>query len=127
MGWVPREHTTFVYDGDRLVETVTRKEPEWSKAERDLMVAFTLLEAETPSHGVPLSEATDPANQFAYRVPDPVVDFAAKALADHEAAFDKKYPDQNKNGYLWQVERRPTPTQLHSANPTSPLGGESHR
>jgi hypothetical protein len=71
------------------------------------MLAHEANLAEVGPHGVPMSEAMDPANAFKF-VTTVVTDFAAETLAaDQKAYYDKwdKNPDRpiNRAGHLWRV------------------------
>lgn len=110
MGWEPAEVTTYEYDGEgRLVQSVTVREPEFDDDERALMVASK--RRVVGSHGIPMDEATDPANQFEF-VGDavPLVDYAEKAREDSRDRYYKQYDSKdnpvNRNGHLWGVKRR---------------------
>ena len=112
LGREPREVTEYAYDGDRLIGSVTTREPEFSRDHLDLLLAHERLEADRGSHGQPMSEATDPsgdpAKKGGWRYEAnrlPRVDFAAKALADQQDAFYKKWPKASRNGHLWYVKR----------------------
>lgn len=102
--------TTYTYDdAGRLVRSVTVREPEFDDHERAVLIASK--RRVVGPHGIPLDEATDPANQFAY-VGDqvPVVDFAEKAREDARDQYYKLYDSKtnpvNRNGHLWGVKRR---------------------
>lgn len=71
----------------RIEALETIREAEYSHRDRDLALAQALSDAEMGPHGIPMPEAMDKANQFAF-VADPVVDFAARAVA--VAAEDRK-------------------------------------
>lgn len=106
-GWEPREFTTYQYDGGRLVGSVTRREPEFTRAEVALMLAHERYEADLGPDGFPMSEATDPENWRAFVGNEkPRVDWAAKAREDARDAYYKKYPEANRNGHLWSVRKR---------------------
>lgn len=106
-GWEPAEVTSFVYEGDRLVRTVSVREPEFTAAETAVLLASRRREFEAGPHGVPMQEATDPANQFAFKGKSgPVVDWAEKARLDAQEAWRKANPDANTHGHIWAVERR---------------------
>lgn len=94
-----------------MVRSVAIPEPEWSAEDVALLVASRQQERELGSHGIPLSEAMDPANQFKFRGQDaPKVDYAEKARKDAEAAFYKKHDTKdnpvNRNGHIWGVTKR---------------------
>jgi hypothetical protein len=64
---------------NRVESLETIREPEYSARDRDLALAQGMNDAEMGPHGIPMSEALDKANQFAF-VAEPVVDFAARAI-----------------------------------------------
>lgn len=107
-GWEPGEVTTFEWDGaGRLLRAVTVREPEFS----DVDVAMLLADYERQHlprgrHGIPLAEAMDPVNQFAYEVPPPSTDWAQKAQNDAEEAYKKSYPQADMGSLLFRVKRR---------------------
>lgn len=101
--------TTFEYDGDRLVRQVTVREPEWTPDGVGVLLASRHLEHEVNAYGIPLREAMDPANQFAYEAQErPEVDWSEKALKDQIDRFYKGRPkDESRNGHRWgRVTRR---------------------
>ena len=101
--------TTFEYDGDVLVRSVTVRESEFTDGERVLLLASRRKAAEQFSHGIPLDEAMDPANQFAFEAQEkPVTNWADKALSDAQDAYYKTRPkDESRNGHRWgRVTRR---------------------
>ena len=114
LGWEPAEVTTYVYDGDRLVKSVTVRESEF----RDVDVAELLdllVEDSKPrgAHGIPLETALsrdwDPSNldgKGRFVVPAPTVDFAAKALSDAQNAFAKDHPDFDMSALRWTVQKK---------------------
>jgi hypothetical protein len=82
--------------------TVVRRDPEFTAQDRAWLLASRAADAEPMSHGIPLSEAMDPANQFAFKGPGkPQVDWAEKALRDDIDAYYKGRPDINRNGHKW--------------------------
>jgi hypothetical protein len=105
MGWEPREVTRLVYDdAGVLVKLITEREPEYTKAERDLAIAYDAFEAELDENGIPLSVATDPANQFNFDVPlKPTTNWAAKKLGDVQDAYTKDHPEASLHGLMWGV------------------------
>lgn len=98
--------TTFEYDGDRLVRSVTVREPEFTAAERARLLAARRHKASLNRLGIPWDEATDPANQFAFEGTGPVTDWSEKAFEDHKARYYKEWPDANRNGHTFNVRRR---------------------
>jgi hypothetical protein len=103
-GWEPAETTVFEYDGDRLIRTVTTREPEWDAQEVGYLLASRAIEFEPKnSLGIPLADALDIANQFKWIPPEaPAIDWAAKKLGDAQDAYYKKYPDVSRNGHMWR-------------------------
>lgn len=111
-GWEPAEVTQFEYDGEgRVVRQTTLREAEWDREEYELLIASRELEAETGSHGFPMAEAMDPANQFAFKGSDtPVIDFAEKARLDAQEAYYKKWDTKdrpvNRHGHVFSVVKK---------------------
>jgi hypothetical protein len=91
-----------------LIRTVTVREPEYDDAELALLVASRRRQAEMGPHGIPMSEAMDPANQFAFKGQEvPRIDYADKALKDAQDRYYKAHKDVNRNGHRWgRVTRR---------------------
>lgn len=108
LGIEPAEVTTFEYDeAGRLVSAVTVREAEFSAWDRAVLVAdWGRSSARVGRHGRLLSEALDPANQFAYEVPPPVTDWAQKKLNEAQEAYKKKYPQADMDALLWEVTMR---------------------
>jgi len=104
-GWEPREVAEFEYDdAGRVKRSVTTREPEFDLWQVALLTGSHEIEsAPRGPHGVLMSEATDPANQFRYKVRT-FTDYAEKAIGDHEERLDKQYPDANKHGRIFAVE-----------------------
>ena len=98
--------TTFTYDGDRLVGSVTVREPEWTPAEVALFLADGRVRSVPRNRlGVPLAEAMDPANQFKYQGLDkPEMDWSEKAVEDKKDVFYKANPDASRNGHRWGLK-----------------------
>lgn len=75
----------------------------------NLFLALERVEAETNRFGIPLSEATDPANQTRYEVDKfPTVDWSERALAATQRGYYKaETPDSpiDKSGHLWSKPR----------------------
>lgn len=108
LGWEPGEVTTYEYDDDgRLLRAVTVREPEYSAWDRAVLLA-DVAASKVPRghHGVPLHEAADPENQFAFEVPPPRMDWAQKALDDAQEAFKKQNPKAPMGALMWKVARR---------------------
>lgn len=92
--------TEFVWDdAGKLTSAVTTREPEWSQADIDLLVASRLRDDSMGVHGQPLDEAmsplADPSNDKARWGYETYVerDFAAKAKADGEELLRKSLPE----------------------------------
>lgn len=87
--------------------TVVTREPEYTDEDRARLIALRRLEQELGPHGYPMSEAMDPANQFAFEgYEKPRTDFVEKARKDAMDAYYKRYPDADRNGHIWGVKRR---------------------
>ena len=113
MGWEPATVTSHVYEGGRLVRSVTVSEPEFSADDLALLRGH-LREDRIPrgKHGHPLSEAmspdADPSRhdaKYRYEVSLPSTDFAQAALDAAVAAYEKSYPDADLGALKWRVER----------------------
>ena len=93
------------YDVDGVLTgvTVVTRDPEFTREDVALLLASRRRAAEPMSHGVPLAEAMDPANQFAFEAQKrPTVDYADKALKDAQDAYYKSRPkDESRNGHRW--------------------------
>ena len=110
MGREPVErHEHFDSDGVLTGVTVVRRDPEFTPEGVALLLASRRKSAEQFSHGIPLAEAMDPANQFAFEGQKaPTIDYADKALKDAQDRFYKNRPkDESRNGHRWgRVTRR---------------------
>lgn len=88
------------------MRSVTTREAEYDLEQVALLIASHEIEsAPRGSHGQLMSEATDPANQFRYKVRT-FTDYAEKAIGDHEELLNKQYPDANRHGRIFSVELR---------------------
>lgn len=65
-GWEPTETHTHTYEGDRVVSTIVSREVEWDEAERGLMLALTLYEAQLCPAGHWLPDASAAVNEERY-------------------------------------------------------------
>lgn len=103
MGREPGErHEHFDAAGNLTGVTIVTRDPEFTGADRAWALASYRAEMELGPHGIPMSEAMDPANQFVFRGPAaPKVDWAEKALKDSMDAFYKANPNANRNGHKW--------------------------
>lgn len=87
--------------------SVTVREPEFDDRDRALLLAdYEAERAPRGSHGLLLSETTDPAYQYDWETPLPTMDFAAEALRKTQDAYKKAYPDADMSALLWTVRRR---------------------
>ena len=94
-----------------MVRSVSVTESEWSADDRAFLIASRMTEREMGPHGIPMSEATDPDNQFKFKGQEgPQVDWAEKARLDAQEAFykqhDKKDNPVNRHGHVWGVTKR---------------------
>ena len=100
-------HEHFDADGTLTGVTVVRCDPDFTREDVALLLADQALEADMGPHGIPMSEATDPANQFAFEgFAAPQTDWAEKARQDAKDRFYEKWKDANRNGHMWGVRRR---------------------
>lgn len=106
--------TRYEYDaGGRLIAAVEERDPEWSRADVEALIAHVELQRVGP-HGQPMAEATSPlANpaspdrQWEYEV-DVYEDFAAAALAKEQEAYKRAYGDDVDMSKLrWVVRKVP--------------------
>lgn len=87
---------------------MTVREPEFTAGETALLLASKRYAADFNQYGFTHAEATDPANQFAFKGQEkPRVDYVAKADQDAQDVFYRAHPDVSKNGHRWgRVTRR---------------------
>lgn len=76
------------------------------------MLALQAIEADLGPHGIPMSEALDPANEMKFETPDfPLLDYAARAMSKKQKAYyaaydtDKKNP-MDRSGHIWPVRKK---------------------
>jgi hypothetical protein len=108
-GWEPAEVTTFEYDGDRLVRSVTVREGEFDADEVAVLLASRRVEQDMGSHGVPMSEATDPENAGKFVINDrPRVDYVRLAIQAKQDAYYGQYPSakDEQRAHIWYVKGR---------------------
>jgi len=86
-------------------ESVSVTESEWTPNEVALLLASRRHEKSFGSHGIPMAEATDPDNQFAFTT-GKVMDWAERTRLDAIDAHKKEHPKQNTNGLMFPVRRR---------------------
>lgn len=86
---------------------MTATEPRFTRREVALLLASRRAEKiPRGRHGLTLQEATDRENEYAYTVPLPTTDFAAKAIADAQEKYRKDWPDAQLDALLWRVEKK---------------------
>lgn len=104
-GWAPKT-VTLGPDGQVLSVTVTQ--PRFTARERHLLLASRRVEKVLRGkHGIPLDEAMDPANQFAFEVPvPPPVDWAQRKLNEAQDRWRKDHPDDDIDSRMWSVRQR---------------------
>lgn len=105
-GWSARS-VTLGADGE--IVSVTVSSPRFTPAEKAVLLAARRKQREQRgSHGVPMSEATDPANRGKFVVPPPSVDFAAWELSKARASAEKTYKDMiPMEALLFSLEKKP--------------------
>lgn len=76
------------------------------------MLALQAIEADLGPHGIPMSEATDPRNEYEFETnPAPLIDFAARSIGQTSRAYYDKY-DANKqkpmdrSGHIWRTRKK---------------------
>lgn len=106
-GWEPAEfHEPIVEDGLQVGVRVTR-ESEFSAQDVALLMAHMRNEGDRGPHGIPMSEAMDPDNQFAFVAAEaPQIDWAEKALGDAKDRYYEQFKDSKRHGHIWRVRRR---------------------
>lgn len=81
-------------------------EPEWDEEQQGWMLALHQLEAEECSRcGGDLTETTDPANEFAYRVPPPARCHRCTAIGVKQHSDEYKDTRQMQ-ALLWTAVRK---------------------
>lgn len=96
---------TIGADGEVL--SVSATESRFTPREVACLLASRRAEnAPRGSHGLLLSEATDPANKDTFTVPLPITDFAAKALRREQEAYEKRWGKDSMHDTLWRVQMR---------------------
>jgi hypothetical protein len=116
-GFEPAEVTTYLREDPKHPSWVTRsitvREPEYSDRDRALLLASWDAEHEPRgTHGVPVKEATDPANNpFSTEstgkfVAEPIIDFAQDAIDRAREARRKAMKNPEDDWALvWKVSR----------------------
>lgn len=83
------------------------REAEFSDLDVALLHAHILNEREIGPHGIAMSEAMDPKNQFAFIADEaPAVDWAAHALGRAQDRYYEANPTAKRHGHHWTVRRR---------------------
>ena len=101
--------TTYERDAlGRVVREVSVREPEFSAEDVAVLLASRAADdAHRGSHGWLMSEATDPASEGKWFVPDPVLDFAQVKLDKVREQYRKEFGDTvNMDALVWHVGRR---------------------
>lgn len=103
-GWTPRSVTVGA-DGEVL--SVTVSESRFSAGEVARLLASRRRERVVRgAHGIPLVEAMDPANQFAFETTPPVMDWAQKALNVAQEAYRKQNPKSDMSAVHIRVRKK---------------------
>ena len=88
---------------------MTVREPEWTPDVVALHLASRRLEADMGSHGIPMSEATDPAYAGKWLINDrPRVDLVKLAIGRQQETYYKAYPSakDDRQAHIWYVKGR---------------------
>jgi hypothetical protein len=111
-GWEPREFTRHEYADGVLVGSVTEREPEWSRPQLDMMLAYEQVQADLGSHGHSMAEATDAranpsvAGGWHYEANSiPKKDYASMAIERAKDAYYSRYKDVDRSGDIWYAKR----------------------
>lgn len=96
------ESTRYVYDGDRLVESVTVRSPEFTADDLALLRA-SVERDRTNQYGVPLDEAYDKKNINKWHGAS-MVDFSAAVVDRYKDQLRKQYPDDPLYGHVFYAE-----------------------
>jgi len=76
---------------------------DFSPVDIGLLLAAREMQADVGPHGLPMSVATNPENQFAFEAGLPVTDWASRTLAAEQKNYYASYPDADRSGHLWRV------------------------
>lgn len=97
--------TLHEYEGDRVVASVTAREPEFSPEDVAALLASRRAEAEPRNaYGVLVSDATAKENQYAFSA-EPITDFAVVAVERAREKIKKDFPETDMAGWMWRVTR----------------------
>lgn len=117
-GWEPREFTDYLYEGDRLVGSVTSREREFSTHDVDLLLASARLESGIGEYGENVAEAmssdADPARAdrpYRYVAVGPRTNWAVYEVERAKAKYMTKHPDGPVPGSRWSVRKELTAQQ----------------
>lgn len=95
------------------------REPEYTDRDRALLLASWDAEHEPRGpHGIPVKEATDPANNpFSTEstgkfVAEPVIDFAQDAIEKAKEARRKQVSAEDDWAIFWRVRREGSPDEV---------------
>lgn len=99
----PQATVTFSADG--AVLSVAVSEPRFTATDKAVLLASRRSENDRGSHGMLMSEALDPANQYKFTVGPPVIDHAAAALEKAKKAYRDRWPEADMGSMLWRVEK----------------------
>lgn len=99
------------YDADGVLTgvSVVSRDAEFTREDLARLLASRRKDREMGPHGITLSEALDPANQFAFEAPEkPQIDWAEKTAQDQAERYYKTRPKgESRNGHRWgRVTRR---------------------
>ena len=105
--------TRYEYDGDRLVGSVTEREPEWSRADVEALDALRQVREAVGPHGYPMDEAMSPDGDpsswdalYEWVPLPPAVDHAQAAQNRFIEAYRKQHPDADMSAMRWRLEKR---------------------
>lgn len=86
---------------------MTVRESEYNDRDRALIAASLRADEEPRGrHGIPLSIAMDPKNQFAFEAVGPREDFAQSAINKAEAVLEKGRDKDDRRSLSFGVRRR---------------------
>jgi hypothetical protein len=115
-GWEPREFHSYEFapvvwwkpwTWNRVTGVAVVREAEFGRWDRALLEAHKIDVADIGPHGVPMSEATDKENQFAYTATSaPLVDWAARAIGTAQDTYYEKNPKVSRHGHIWRLRPR---------------------
>lgn len=89
-----------------MTRSITTREAEYT--DRDRAVLFEAWQRDNERrdpNGIKLSDATDPAQQYDWKVGLPTMNFAQAALNKAMTAYKKAWPDADTTALIWEIER----------------------